>query len=674
MKLRRKLNGMLSTGHGIQLLWLVVILVLSFLVFFGISELVFRDGVFNWQDILALYLDPGVFGGAGRHDLFRLVITLTGVFLFAALLINVVGNIFENVVDSHNKGETRYGFKGHILILGANQMLLAMLRRLLDEDAENLDEEEREMQGRPIVVMTTRPVEELRKRVEATFGKSRLKLLRDRVTFYYDERDNLANLTEAHAPDAYCIYILGEDDEPGHDSVSLSCLEKLDELCGTEGDPIKCYVTLESPVTSELFHYLPSRLQAGGSGSRLLLNTLNVDEYVAERVLLGLNGKGQLPIDGRGYLAEKWEFLHFAILGSSPMAWTMARAAAHLCHFPCADGKTGHTVISVIDSGIRTKMDRFVSENAWLFRLSHYSLIKPGQETEIHEPDPAYGDFLDIRWEFIEADPFSAEARELISGWAADPARHLSLAICRESAGENLSLAFHLPDPLYKRSAIYVNATGQDGILGLAEKTRRFGNVFGFGAGTASDPDPLLTRRVEMGQRVNYVYARLYESVPPTDHPERLWYLRKEADKFSSIHNANSIDIKVRSLPLSDSYGPDGVDPAAMAIPCRMEHLRWMMAELLMGFRPYPAADRAGYLARVREESPTDKRHSPTWKMLKERRMQTFEHIDIAPLEELIDEEEKNKDIDLFINIPFILGQRDSILRYDHETGSIREV
>ena len=161
MRLHRKIDGLLSEGRGMQLIWLVIILVVSFLVFWGISEFIFRDGFFQWQDIVALYLDPGVFAGAGRHDLFRLFITLFGAFFFAAMLISVVSNIFENISDSYKKGETRYRFENHILILGANHMLIGMLAKLRERFRE--DDAYREIH---IVIMTTQPVEALRDRLK----------------------------------------------------------------------------------------------------------------------------------------------------------------------------------------------------------------------------------------------------------------------------------------------------------------------------------------------------------------------------------------------------------------------------------------------------------------------------------------------------------------------------
>ena len=103
-KLKRRFDETLSEGRGMQLLWLVVITGFSFTIFWTIISIVFKDGSISWQDLIALFLDPGAFGGAGVHDIFRLIAALCGVFLFSALLISVVSNIFENISSSFKNG------------------------------------------------------------------------------------------------------------------------------------------------------------------------------------------------------------------------------------------------------------------------------------------------------------------------------------------------------------------------------------------------------------------------------------------------------------------------------------------------------------------------------------------------------------------------------------------
>ena len=660
MKLQRKFDSLLSKGRGSQLIWLAALLLVLFFMFWGLSALFFKDGRFTWQDIAALILDPGSFGGAGSHDIFRLVLSILGAIVFASLLINVIGNIFENIIESYNKGESRYSFKGHILILGSNRLLPSMLSRLLQEDTSGMDPEELAMTGRDIVIMTSSPVEQLRGSLEAFFGESRLKQFRSKVTFYHDDRDNTANLERACAGDAWCIYLLGEENETGHDSINISCLKKLEAICQDSPGTVRCFVTMESGSSADILHYVSMPLTGEKSRKKLLVNTINLDEYIAEQTLLGVGGK--IPIDGAGQKAGRWSAVRFVIAGMSPMGMAMAKTAAHLCHFKGED----KSVITFIQSGIRPSMEKFIAENPWLFRLSHYTYIKPGGKPEVHLPDKEYGDLLDIKWEFIDAGLSSPDVGKMLETWAKDSGIQLSLAICTDSDEENMSAALHLPGALYRTDIpIYVHTESGSSIMGLAARTGLFGSIRDFGAGTSSDSDPLLTRRSIAGRRVNYVYSRLYGN--SDEDPDSLWYSLKEADKFSSIYYANSIPVRLRT---TDIPGPGStLDKESAYGLCRLEHDRWMMTELLMGFKPYSIKERKDLISKVLKEVP--KGESPTWKSLRQARKQYFTHIDIAPFDELVDEEEKLKDINLMVNIPFILGETSDIYRFDISEGKV---
>ena len=183
-------------------------------------------------------------------------------------------------------------------------------------------------------------------------------------------------------------------------------------------------------------------------------------------------------------------------------------------------------------------MEKFLTCNPWLFRLSRYTCIKGGEKPEIHLPDPGYGDFLDLEWEFIDADLSSPDVGKMMEDWAKDS---------------------------------------------------------------------------------------IYEL-------------------------------------------------------CRIEHARWMLTELLIGFKPYTIKERKKLIAKVRKECKeagdvdtgvAAKEQSPTWKQIRRERKLNFTHIDIAPFDELIDEEEKLKDINLMVNIPYILGETSDIYRYDSSGGKV---
>ena len=122
--LKRRFDKLLSEGQGRQLVWLIIVTLSVFLLLFLIARYV--SGM-TWQEVLGLYMDPGNFNKPGKHDAFRVLIVLSGVVLFSALLISVFSNVFDNISESYQRGERRYRLKDHILIIGASNFLKELL-------------------------------------------------------------------------------------------------------------------------------------------------------------------------------------------------------------------------------------------------------------------------------------------------------------------------------------------------------------------------------------------------------------------------------------------------------------------------------------------------------------------------------------------------------------------
>ena len=402
---------------------------------------------------------------------------------------------------------------------------------------------------------------------------------------------------------------------------------------------------------------------------------VDIKEYVAEQTLLGQNGENQLSIDGKGIKPDTEQYVHFIVAGMTPMAKAMALTAAHLCHFPNFDSKTGErkTVVTFIDYDIQRKRDVFVSEHQNLFMLSHYSDISFDADGKMcvkaHTPDKEYGDFLDIAWEFVDADISSPEAKAYLTAAANDSKQQLAMAVCQESQEDNMSAALHLPSPIYDRSKnipIYVHLWEQGDAITKANATGQFGHIYCFGTGTSADKDPLFKKRLERGQRVNYVYATLYpvEGQPLGSIVEE-WYKTSESSKFSSIYSANSIPIK------KHSFGEDFSCVNSISL-CETEHRRWVLAELLLGFRPFTkkklteikdavTRDIQEY-NNIHNTSDATKDDSPTWKAAWKRRKIDFHHVDIVSFDDLIDKNEQDKDVKIMRNIPFILKETNIIV------------
>ena len=151
--------------------------------------------------------------------------------------------------------------------------------------------------------------------------------------------------------------------------------------------------------------------------------------------------------------------------------------------------------------------------------------------------------------------------------------------------------------------------------------------------------DPLFLSRSEKGQRVNFIYHREYDR-PKLETEEAAWFEKSEADKFSSIYCANAMHFRERS------FRPDEREGHAI---CDVEHRRWMLSVLILGFAPVERAKREEWKARMASKE-TEEAAKKEKKQLKD----AFIHMDITPYEDL-PEGEKVKDRIIIDRIPYIL-------------------
>lgn len=544
--LKRRFDKMLTHGMGSQLLLLLFAVVL-FYVFFLVVSLVLRWN-YGWQDILALFLDPGGFGGAGEHDGFRLIVTVVGILLFSTLLISVVNNIFDNISESAKTGVMRYRVKNHILIFGSDPHLIPMLDALYEETSRQT-----------IVVMTESDVGRLSAEIDAHFTDDRFM---NRIIFYRGSWDTYEDLLTARPQYADRIYLIGEPDEIDHDSKNIRCYNQLKTICEKAKDNIKCYMMMESGSTIDMFMKEEKSL----STEKLKVDLVNTREYAAEQVLAWTNFLPVIKDDDPHYS-------HFVILGTGAMAKAVAFTVAHNSHYPRLNGAMRRTRITVIDNGIREWMDIMVASRPKLFKLSHYTYFAPNGDVEEHQPEE---DILDVEWEFIDQWDTSPTTRQLLEQWA-DDRKHqrLRLAICHANQTQRIASLLHLPQVIYDKShptpiCIYLEQGGETALHAM--ETGSYGIIKTFGPALGTLNDPLFNHRSQRGIKVNAIYLVGKDGLHNFDY-DKAWYEAKESDKFASTYCSNALNFRWANFnPLGDR------EPLYEA-----EHRRWMMSKLLMG-------------------------------------------------------------------------------------------
>lgn len=436
MNIKRYIDRTLANGRGSQLIFVSVIIAVAFFSLWLLSTLLFGGDSFGWQDIIALFLDPGVFGGAGEHDWFRLIVTLVGVVLVAAMLISVFSNIFENISASYTKGEIRYKLKNQVLIIGANENLLGLLEYIRNAEADKPHkiklcrrQKTKKFGKSQIIVMTTRPIEALRDEVEAFFNDSRFT---NRIIFYFDRRDNLENLKRAGVVRSSYIYVLGEDGEENHDIISLTCVKYIRDILKSKkcSEDVECLAIMNSQTTMKAYQkYLSLDNEQNHYKISYTENIININECKAEFAL-----SKTFVDDVKNFAVNDTKDINIVILGMSSLGRALATTLSYACHFK----NKRHTTITIIDEGIENKVNEFKSRYHTLFR---HNSAEYSKDPSI-EPDTT----CDLSWNFLDAPVSSAEVVKKIEKLQKES--HLFVYVCHEDLRKNLAIEVALRNQL----------------------------------------------------------------------------------------------------------------------------------------------------------------------------------------------------------------------------------
>ncbi len=309
------------------------------------------------------------------------------------------------------------------------------------------------------------------------------------------------------------------------------------------------------------------------------------------------------PIDK---LSEKRA--HLVIFGSGAEAELIAINAALSSHFPnyIRDNKLRTRITLISPKALEMAQDMTRRYPA-LFDNSHYRMIdieKGAGVISSHKPMyPDREEFVDVEWEFVRGDAFSSIVRDKLEFWRHDPKQLLTLAIAQGESMENLCIARELSargsQPIVPT---YVWINDDDSLRAININFEDLGWILIGSAARGYDVnDPL----IEMAKRINYVYTMAYEdnkdygydsqSLMPIFtieiddlRKEQLWQQLPMAKRMSSIYNAMAIPQKLRSVGLE----PENLDhfhdltAQEIAIMSEVEHNRWSVEELILGYRP----------------------------------------------------------------------------------------
>ena len=494
-------------------------------------------------------------------------------------------------------GFTRYSFKQHILILGGGRELLPLLRAIAAHDA---------LKMLPVVVLADSDCPSL------------LQLLRTRlqslgvqspVTLYRGCRTCADTLRTCQVDSASHIFILGEDDEPAHDSLNVSCWQQVRQLRAQCNQLAQCYLMLRSSTSTLLFHSLQQ--EAHNSLETTIINSY---ESLAQQLLVGdIYHNDTLTLDRGLVTVGSDRFVHLVVVGMTPMGYAFAATAAQLCHFPNFDESAPRPIrtrITFVDPRANELMDCFKASYPGIFDLSHVRYIEqPGAWLQ-GVPQRSLGDFVDVEWQFVKGNISSEWIRDMLSACAADSRQVLSVALCGGDSARNLAEAYRLPRQLYPlpdsnnssplTPVVYVYQPDDSSLVQTVQnEVLRFHNVVPFGF-NAKGFDPLHSLRIAAAKRINYLYqkensGKVFTSMPADEALlNELWRQLSSAEKTAALLAANATNTFIRSFGLSRTTLADHLsDDALVESFAAVDHARRNMACLLAGYSAMPADQRA---------------------------------------------------------------------------------
>lgn len=613
-----------------------------------------------WWQLYYYFADPGNQmsgkGVQGSRVVGFIFSTLGSIFL-SGLLISTITNSFERMSDSWRSGFSYYKLKNHIVIIGSDQMVYGLVNQLLGST------------DLTIVVMTSTDVEQMRNTLWASLMNKGDK---SRIVVNYGQRDSEIFLDKINVAYASEVYLLGDTSEFDnienyHDSLNVHCLTLISKQCKAinRTSRLKCHVLFDYKTTYHIFQYADLNSEI----TRYVdFHPFNFYDFWARKVLVaGRSKEGNISYKPLDYIPitskDSEKFVHFIVIGMSQMGQAMALQAAHIAHFP--NYEKAKTKITFIDANGKVEMNEFKQKCGELFKVSHSTFIDADAwleanqnktdskevdygkfKTEYHIADEYMHlvaenekqDFIDVEWEFIKGHDHNTLVQHLLNKYVNEENAIITVAVCLNITHMSLRSAMSLPKKYYennvpilvqqRKTATMVSTLNGEGFDEDHRKRLLYQNIQPFGMVTECY-DLHIVSSVEICKKISYVYNHFFTfdnlAVKiDMEKANQIWDNTVISKRWSNIFAAASIPTKLRCIgidwDINRLYNLDELTEEQAAMLAEIEHNRWNVEELLLGYRPVHKDED--------EEIDADKSKKKEYR-------NRFIHYDIRPFSEL---------------------------------------
>lgn len=704
-----RFDRILAQGLLRQILLLALLLFVMFVVSFllltlsGNSWIEYcrQEGISKWVLPFYLLILPDAFNDFCKSDVgtlpvvFACIIYIVGAILFTGMIISVMTNMIERRVEDHRSGLVHYLESGHYVIMGYDDIIPSFINHIFRKDKDAY-----------VLILTSADVASVKEKLNKSFSEEQMK----QIIVNYGHRTTQEAYKDIHLESAEQIFVAGWRSHPAHDAINVECVDSICKYLKQAKAPqnpksITCVFndldTYAAFKTTEIFgevmelgiEFLPYNFYTEWA-KQVFVKRYHVD-------MGDIGNRYRYPaVFGNGIGPDDPKYVHLVFVGTTYFAVAFAMEAAQVLHFPNFNkNRELKTRITFIDLNADKEKDVFITRNRHFFEVQSYryqdlSENASDSQTVIVSPDASPRDFLDIEFEFIKGDVFSPKVQKEICKWAnAKNEQYLSIFLAMTNQRDNFAIGMNMPDEVYENEIpVFIRQDLSDNFVTNLRKTDakltdyykldadmnvhtykrhgRYAKIYPFGMNemvyTADE------KSLKRAKLANYLYStadyNLYKFtsrlVLSTIPKEKIW---EEADerwrnlsaalKWSNLYNSYAIRTKMASLrairhlaPDDTSRDTDPLSEAEVEILAVVEHNRWNVEKLLMGYRR-PHLDEDYFIAK---EKAKDKVAAE----LLAKNKKLFIHHDIRVFEELDAVKELDREFTRYI--PWIIKMTDN--------------
>ena len=619
-KIKIDIYRLIAGGMLRQLAFLFIFFVL---VFISLTFILNMDSSRLFHNMTSFDYPP-----KDNHLLLQLLY-LTGVVFFSGFLVMVLTNSVRNKIDLFKSGDIRLRLKNKISILGFNDLALGIIEYWIKRSKDiNIE------------IIVEDGVVKTKEKIDGVFGKD------NNIYVFHGGRNSSKELNTYHLEEALAIYIIGENEE-NSDFKNLECYSALCKLRDFANWDSKINLFLNEQASFTLISNRSTSVSKGILDMNHRLKVLNSDENWARKILIDIDkswvDRSLYMRDYKYPITKSDNYVHLVIFGMTDAGEIIAKTAALSCHFPNFISKGIKSKITVIDNDFTKHRGILGGRYSDFMNMCHYSFrrIKDGTSMTIssHVPDNEL-DLLDIEWEFIESASDDALLQNKLVEWCNSRNEILTTVICNSNDAVNINIAMGLPRVFFDNNIpIWLHVKTEYSLSAFLIDSR-YNNIIPWGM---LDKFPEPNKWIDSTAKLlNYFFSTMdYETCRNDKYTNENQQLYEEID-----HYWNSLSIEFRINLENETLGIPSIircmrkeaeienvqlrDQEAtllygigMDVYKRLEHIRWLTAVLLRGFRPLTSEIKKEYEAAGRNTS------------IKRELRQHFYHPDIDSYEKL---------------------------------------